>query len=312
MTKHWTPAQIGDQTGRVFLVTGSNSGLGLQTATQLHRHGAQVVMAGRDPAKLARAVRLVAAEGPGPQPVPVTLDLADLASVRACADQVAKLVPTVHVLINNAGVMATPQGQTRDGFETQIGTNHLGHFALTGLILPLMPTEEPAADARVVNVASMAHRLGSVDPDDLDFKRRKYTPWAAYGQSKAANLLFTSELARRARYAGLSLTALAAHPGLSATNLTSAGPLAGRPRPLQVVSSALTRVLGQGAEQGAWPQLYAATALGVHPDDYFGPARMRQTRGYPKAVDRAPAVTDPDLARRLWNESERLTGVSYL
>lgn len=311
MSKGFTASDIPDLTGRNYLVTGANSGLGLVTATELARHGGQVLMAARNPERLRPALDKVAAVG-GPEPIAIEMDLAELDSVRAAAQQVRQAVDVLHVLVNNAGVMAVPFELTKDGFERQIATNHLGHFALTGLLLDLMPTAEPHADARVVSVASMAHKRGRVDPDDLNFRAREYTPWASYGQTKAANLMFTSELARRAGAAGLALKAVAAHPGYSATNLTTAGPAAGRPAVVARAVRAMDRVVGQSAEQGALPQLLAATGATVASNDYYGPSGLGETRGHPKLVSRTEHAADPEIARRLWERSEELTGVSYL
>jgi protochlorophyllide reductase len=306
-----TAPGIADLSGRTYLVTGANSGLGLVTATELSRHGGRVLMAGRNPAKLAEAMATVRAAG-GPEPEAITVDLADLSSVRRAAAEVRSRVDVLHVLVNNAGVMAVPFERTVDGFERQIVTNHLGHFALTGLLLPLLPTHDASADARVVSVSSNAHRFGKVDPDDLCYSTRKYTAWGAYGQSKAANLLFISELARRAQAAGLHLRAVAAHPGYSATNLTASGPVSGKPRLAVAFTHVMDRVIGQSAQQGALPQLLAATGADVASNDYYGPRNLGETRGQPKLVGRTDHVKDPDLARRLWERSEALTGVAYL
>lgn len=311
VTRAFTADDIPDLSGRTYLVTGANSGLGLVTSVELARHGGMVLMAGRNPHKLAAARAQVRAVG-GPDPVAITLDLADLASVRRAAQEVRGTVDVLHVLINNAGVMAIPFERTVDGFERQIATNHLGHFALTGLLLSLLPTHDELGDARVVTVSSQAHRMGKVDPDDLFFSTRRYSAWGSYGQSKAANLLFTQELARRAQAAGLHLKAVAAHPGYAATNLAASGPVAGKPRIAVAATQLMERVFGQSAQAGALPQLLAATAATVKSDDYYGPALMRQTRGYPKLVDRVDHVQDEDLADRLWRRSEELTGVHYL
>jgi NAD(P)-dependent dehydrogenase (short-subunit alcohol dehydrogenase family) len=310
-TTPFQAANISDLSGRNYLVTGANSGLGLVTATELTRHGGRVLMAGRDPAKLASAMTTVRATG-GPDPIAITVDLADLASVRRAAAEVQAEVDVLHVLVNNAGVMAVPFERTVDGFERQIATNHLGHFALTGLLLPLMPTGRATGDARVVSVSSQAHRIGKVDPDDLSYSTRKYTAWGAYGQSKAANLLFIAELSRRANAAGLHLVAAAAHPGYAATNLTASGPAAGKHRIAVAVTQLMDRIIGQSPQQGALPQLLAATGPAVATDDYYGPAHLGESRGHPKLVDRTRHVKDQELARRLWQRSEELTGVHYL
>jgi NAD(P)-dependent dehydrogenase (short-subunit alcohol dehydrogenase family) len=295
-----------DQTGTTVVVTGANSGLGLRSAEALAAKGAQVVLACRDAGRAAAAVQAVSAVATGPAPTVVALDLASLASVRECAAALAEQHAQVDVLMNNAGVMAIPKGTTVDGFERQIGTNHLGHFALTGLLLPTLLA---APAPRVVTVSSNAHKMGRVDLDDLSFERRSYSRWRAYGQSKLANLLFTSELQRRATEAGTALTAVAAHPGYAATNLTS-GPATGAAvlRPFLAVGD---RLFGQSDAKGALPQLYAATMPDVAPNDYWGPDSFREQRGYPTRVGRTRHAQDAATARALWARSEELTGVTY-
>ncbi len=310
-TKRWTDTDLPDLSGRTYVVTGATSGLGLETATALAAHSAQVVLTGRDPARLDAAVATATATASGPEPVGQMLDLADLGSVHEAAAQLVADHPTVHVLINNAGVMAPPRGQTKDGFELQIGTNHLGHFALTGLLLPALPVADPAADVRVVTVASGAHRMGSVDPDDLFYDKRTYRPWQAYGQSKLANLLFTAELGRRAREAGAHLIAAAAHPGYAVTNLQFAGPKYAQNSVGRLFTKGMNGVLGQSARAGSWPTLYAATDSHVLSDDYIGPDGWFEMRGHPQKVDRSDAANDMAIARRLWERSQELTGVTY-
>jgi NAD(P)-dependent dehydrogenase (short-subunit alcohol dehydrogenase family) len=302
MTKTWTADDIGDLTGTTALITGANSGLGLESAKALAAHGAQVVLAGRDPGRLADAAQQVAGS-----PLTLHLDLADLSSVRKAAAEVSGMVERIDILMNNAGVMATPYETTVDGFERQIGTNHLGHFALTGLLLPLLHHE----GARVVNVSSGAHRMGSLDPEDLHYKQRDYSSWPAYGQSKLANLLFTAELDRRAQGAGWDLVAVAAHPGYAATNLQTSGPWYARNPLGKGFSKALNLVLAQSASAGAWPQLYAAVGEDVAGNDYFGPRGRQEMRGNPTRVGRRAEADDEALAVRLWEVSEEQTGVVY-
>lgn len=310
MTK-WTEADLADLTDRTYVVTGATSGLGLATATALAAHGATVVLTGRDQQRLEASVAAVAQNATGPAPAGQMLDLADLASVRDAGAALVEQYPVIDVLINNAGVMATPQRQTVDGFELQLGTNHLGHFALTGLLLPALPVADAAADARVVTVSSGAHRMGSVDPDDLFFDRRPYRAWQAYGQSKLANLLFTAELDRRARAAEAHLIAAAAHPGYSSTNLQYAGPAIAQNPVGRVVTKGMNAVIGQSADAGAWPTLFAATDPSVRGDDYIGPDGLLEMRGHPRLVDRSAAAQDTSVAQRLWERSEELTGVEY-
>lgn len=296
----WNITDIPDQTGLTFLITGATSGLGLESAKALAGAGADVILAGRS------ADRLAAAQAQIPQTTrTLIVDLADLASIRDAAAGVEHL----DVLMNNAGIMAPPQGRTQDGFETQIGTNHLGHFALTGLLLPKMPVDSDTS--RVVTVASMAHRMGSVDVDDLNYDKRKYSSWPAYGQSKLANLLFAAELDRRARQAGWKLRSVAAHPGFSATNLQFAGPAIAHNPVGRLGTKLMNAVMAQSAESGARPQLYAATMPDVQGGDYYGPKGLRETRGAPTLVDRSDAAKDQANAARLWDRSEELTDVHY-
>lgn len=289
MTK-WTAQDIVDQHGRTFVVTGANSGLGEVTARALAASGAHVVLACRDVAKGQR----VAAEI-GDNAEVRRLDLADLASVREFASGIDK----VDVLVNNAGVMAVPRRSTADGFEMQIGTNHLGHFALTGLLLDRVTD-------RVVTMSSQAHKLGTVDLADLNWERRRYRRWSAYGQSKLANLLFTYELQRRLTAAGSKMKSIAAHPGYASTNLQSH---------TESIWDRLMDVgdlFAQSAEMGALPELYAATAPDVSGGTFIGPDGPFEQRGYPKVVVSNRKSRDESVASGLWAQSERLTGVSYM
>ncbi|MGH9135716.1 MAG: oxidoreductase [Acidimicrobiales bacterium] len=291
----WTTADIPDQTGRTILVTGANSGLGLRTAEVLAAAGAHVLMACRNQAKAADARDTVAATAAGPAPTVVALDLADLASVRACAEQVVGSVEQLDGLVNNAGVMAIPLTRTADGFEMQFGTNHLGHFALTGWLLPaLLQADAP----RVVTVSSVAHWPGWMRWRNLNWAS-SYQRWMAYSQSKLANLLFASELERRARAANCTLVSLAAHPGISATNLYAHADASGRG----------ARVFGQSDAAGALPQLRALTDPGAKGNDYFGP--WLEVRGHPRRATRSLLARRRKDAARLWERSEQLTGVSY-
>jgi NAD(P)-dependent dehydrogenase (short-subunit alcohol dehydrogenase family) len=288
---NWTAADITDQTGRTVVVTGANSGIGAATARALARAGANVVLACRDTAKGSAA----AATMPGDVEVR-RLDLADLASVRAFADDVDRL----DVLINNAGVMALPQGKTADGFERQFGTNHLGHFALTGLLLPKIAE-------RVVTLSSSAHRAGRIDFDDVNFERRRYGRWTAYSQSKLANLLFAHELQRRLAATSSPVRSVAAHPGYASTELQS------HTESYQDrVMSLGNRLIGQSADMGALPSLYAATVGEVRGGEFIGPGALFGLRGHPKVVGSSRASRDPVAAAELWTLSERLTGVRYL
>lgn len=302
----WTAADIPDQTGRTIMITGANSGLGLRSAEALAAKGARVLMACRNATRAAAALEAVKAAATGPAPEVIALDLSSLASVRECAAGLAEREDHLDVLMNNAGIMAVPKATTVDGFESQMGTNHLGHFALTGLLLrTLLAAVEP----RVVSVSSNAHRIGRIRFDDLFFDRTRYSRWRAYGQTKLANLLFTSELQRRAVEHGTALTAAAAHPGYAATNLTS-GPAIGAAvlKPFLALGD---KLVGQPDHMGALPQLYAATMPDVGPNDYWGPDGFRENRGHPQRVGRSERALDDAAAGRLWQRSEELTEVVY-
>jgi NAD(P)-dependent dehydrogenase (short-subunit alcohol dehydrogenase family) len=304
----WISADIPHQTGRIVLVTGANSGLGLRTAEALAAKGASVLMGCRDATRGEAARSEVAAGATGPSPEVVPLDLADLGSVRDAAQSVADTIERLDVLVNNAGVMAMPLRHTADGFELQFGTNHLGHYALTGLLLPAL---RRADGPRVVTVSSNLHRMGRNDWSDPNWERRRYLRWPAYGQSKLANLLFTRELARRAHEAGSSLVAVAAHPGNSATHLLATSTDASGYRLVGQVMNWSNRLIAQPDSAGALPQLYAATMPDVIPGEYFGPDGLFQLRGHPTRVGSSAAARDDEAARRLWQLSEELTGVKY-
>jgi NAD(P)-dependent dehydrogenase (short-subunit alcohol dehydrogenase family) len=287
----WTAQDLPDLDGRTYLVTGANSGIGSVAARELGRAGARVVLAVRD---LAKGQRAAASIGERAEVRP--LDLADLGSVQAFADE---WEGDLDALINNAGVMATPERRTADGFELQIGTNHLGPFALTNLLLPRVRD-------RVVTVASGAHRGGAIRLDDLNYERGGYQRWRAYGQSKLANLLFTSELQRRLDEAGSEVRALAAHPGWAATNLQSRTESAVQNTAMAIAN----RIVAQSDEMGALPTLYAATQ-DLPGNSYVGPDGISEMRGHPKLVGRSGAARDAETAKRLWELSERLTGVTF-
>ncbi|MFG2131905.1 oxidoreductase [Streptomyces sp. NPDC048751] len=300
----WNTHDIPDQSGRTAVVTGANSGLGYVTARELARKGARVVLACRSAARGRAAVERIAAEVPGAEVELRALELGDLASVREFAASLP--YERIDLLVNNAGVMALPYGTTADGFETQFGVNHLGHFALTGLLLPaLLGTP----GARVVTVSSMMHLVANLDPRDLNSERR-YRRWIAYGRSKTANLLFTHELARRLDASGADVVAAAAHPGYAATNLQTAGVRAEGRRVAERLVEIGNKIVAQPAEAGALPLLYAATAPGVRPDSFTGPS-VAMWRGAPAPSPRARWTRDDRSARGLWAASERLTGVSY-
>jgi len=297
----WTTADMPDQEGRTVLITGANSGLGLRSAEALAAHGARVLLACRNPDKAAVALEAVKAVATGAPPEVIALDLADLDSVRAAADDVTERVDALDVLMNNAGIMAVPRGATKQGFELQLGTNHLGHFALTGLLLPtLLRSSAP----RVITTSSQAHRTGRMRWNDLQWTSG-YERWRAYGQSKLANLLFMRELGRRAAEAGSPLVSASAHPGWAATHLQSGEGFTKK------LSELGNRVFAQSDAMGALPQLYAATMPDVTSGDYFGPDGLFERAGHPKRVGMTAAARNDADARRLWDTSERLTDIVY-
>jgi NAD(P)-dependent dehydrogenase (short-subunit alcohol dehydrogenase family) len=288
------------QRGRLAVVTGANTGLGFETARVLAARGASVVLAVRDTDKGKAAAARIAGTAPGANVTVQPLDLASLDSIRAAAGELRARHPRIDLLINNAGVMFPPRQTTRDGFELQLGTNHLGHFALTGLLLEQML---PVPGSRVVTVSSQAHRIRArINFDDLQAER-SYSRVAAYSQSKLANLMFTYELARRLSAAATTTIAVAAHPGLAATELTRHTPA--------IAAFFYARVISQNPAMGALPVLRAATDPGVLGGQYYGPGRLLGTRGYPKLAASSRQSRDTAIQRRLWTVSEELTGVTF-
>ena len=306
MSDKWTEADISDQTGKTVLITGANSGIGFEAARALAQRGATVVMGCRSRAKADDAVAQIAKTDPRGSTEILDLDLADLSSVKSAADEFRSRHNRLDVLVNNAGV-ATPEQRTAQGFEMQIGVNHLGHFAFTGHLLDMVVD---TGSARIVSISSQGHRPGKINFGDLN-SEKSYSPWPAYFQSKLANLLFIGELQRRLEQADSDAIAVAAHPGASNTNLghESAGGI------LSTIMSATRPVFEkfftQSAAMGALPTLRAATDAAAAGGDYFGPDGLGEQRGHPKKVAMSKRARDSADARRLWQISEDLTGVTY-
>lgn len=294
----WSESDIPDQHGRIAVVTGANSGIGFETARALAARGARVVLGCRDPEKGRSAERRIREAAAGADVRFAHLDLGSLASVEQFAKDLSASEPKLDLLCNNAGVMMPPLGHTTDGFELQFGTNHLGHFALTGRLLPLI--RQAGEGSRIVSVSSLAHLWGQIDFDDLNWER-SYNATRAYGQSKLANLLFIRELARRLEARGEPIVAAAAHPGSTRTELQRYSRL----------MHGLVALFSQQPRDGALPSLYALTAAGVRGGDYFGPGRFFEMMGPPRPARSTPASKDPETARQLWEVSEKLTGVSF-
>ena len=302
----WQASDMPDLHGRTALVTGVTGGLGHHTALELARAGARVVLAARNEGRLADTARAIGAALGDADLATVPLDLADLSNVRRAAEQVLESTEKLDILVNNAGVMATPYRRTADGFELQLGTNHLGHFALTGLLFPAV------TDARVVTVTSLMHRTVRRVPLDDPRMERGYRRWPAYSASKLANLQFALELDRRAQAAGLGLTSVAAHPGFTATELQTTGPQLGGSSLWARLLAAVTPVAGQRADAGALPSLYAATEPGLPGGTLVGPSRLLGLHGPPKVTGMSGAARDPLAAANLWKLSEETTGVTFL
>jgi NAD(P)-dependent dehydrogenase (short-subunit alcohol dehydrogenase family) len=302
----WTADDLPDLAGKTIVITGANSGIGYEAAVQFARKRAAVVLACRSVDKGRAAADQIEARTPGAAVEVLELDLASLASVRAFAERFRGAHRELHVLVNNAGVMALPYRRTADGFEMQFGTNHLGHFALTGLLLDSLL----ATGGRVVTVSSGAHRIGDIRFDDLQWEHG-YGKWRAYGQSKLANLLFAFELQRRADEAGKKLVSVACHPGYAATELQAAGPRMLKSSWRESLFALGNSLFAQSAAMGALPTLYAAAAPDVNGGDYIGPDGLAENWGYPKKVSSTARARNPELAKRLWEVSEKLTGVHY-
>jgi NAD(P)-dependent dehydrogenase (short-subunit alcohol dehydrogenase family) len=308
MASKWTSAQMPDLTGKIVIVTGANSGIGLAAAEELARKGAHLLLAARNEQKNQAALDKIMQDTPQAQVEVYRLDLSDIASVRSFAEAFLARNLSLDMLINNAGVMALPYRQTADGFEMQLGTNHLGHFALTGLLLPRLLA---APAARIVTISSGAHQMGKMDFANLNWENGGYHKWLAYGRSKLANLLFAFELQRRLAQMGARAISVAAHPGLAATNLQYVGPEMEESALMRNVFMIMNSMFAQSAEMGALPTLYAATAPEVQGGDYIGPGGLLKMRGYPRKVKANDAAYNEADAAKLWQVSEELTGVHY-
>ncbi len=305
--KPWSAEHLSDLSGKTIIVTGANSGLGYVTTLELARKGAHVILACRDAGRADAATDRIRAEIPAASLSVSPLDLASLASVRDFAKRFRESHEKLDILCNNAGVMAIPKRETADGYEMQLGTNHLGHFALTGLLIDrLLATPR----ARVVNLSSTAHRIGKMRFDDLHWKRG-YGKWRAYGQSKLANLLFSYELQRKLEANKADAMSVACHPGYAATNLQFAGPRMAESTTMERFFGVANRIFSQTASMGALPTLYAATSPALRGGEYIGPDGFAETWGHPKLVRSSARSRDLAAAARLWQESESLTGVRY-
>lgn len=307
MASHWDASNIPDLTGKVMIVTGANSGIGFDAARAFARNGAQVILASRSMEKAEAALRQIQNEISNAKAEIIQLDLTSLVSIRKFAEAFKSKYQRLDVLLNNAGIMMVPYSKTEDGFERQFGTNHLGHFALTGLLLDVLLV---TSGARVVNVSSNGHHSGKMDFDNLMFENGKdYSPVASYGRSKLANILFTYELQRRFEAAEVNASALAAHPGASATNLGSH--LVAGDSFIWRLLFRLGMLLTQPSEMGALPSIRASVDPQAKGGEYYGPNGFMEFRGYPVVVKSNTASHNEADAHRLWEESERLTGVQY-
>jgi NAD(P)-dependent dehydrogenase (short-subunit alcohol dehydrogenase family) len=293
----WTSEDMPDLTGKITIITGANSGIGYEAALALARKGATVIMACRSMGKAKQAVRKILSEVQGAKLDLLNLDLSDLVSIRQFADEFKKKYNTLDILINNAGVMMPPYTKTKDGFELQFGTNHLGHFALTGLLLDTI-TKTP--NSRIVVTSSAVHKYGEIQFEDLNCEK-SYSRIRSYAQSKLANLLFTYELQRRLEQTGSKTIVVAAHPGWSKTSLQRHSGFL----------RFLNPIFGQSVEHGAWPMLYAATSRSVRGGEYYGPGGCKGMRGHPKKAESNEISHDREVAAMLWKVSEELTRIKY-
>ncbi len=302
-SERWTAADIPDLTGKTAIITGGNSGVGFETALELARHGAITIIACRSASRGEAALERIKGSAPSSHTRLMLLDLGDLASIDAFTESFTNEYENLDLLVNNAGIMATPYRTTKDGFESQFGTNHLGHFALTA---KLMPAISATQSSRVVNVSSVGHRSGDIDFNELLLSRSNYKRWRAYYRSKLANLLFTYEMHRRLKQARIeNIASLAAHPGVARTNLATGMGFVGR------LLKPIAALFIQSAQMGALPILRAATDPDAQGGQYYGPDKPHERSGFPIVVSSSPDSHDEETARRLWEHSEELTGVAF-
>jgi len=306
MSENWTVNNIPDQSGKIIIITGANSGIGYESARELVRKGAEVIVASRDPIKADRAISKIRKEIPEAKLKFIKVDLANLKSIRKFTEVFKANYGRLDILLNNAGIMLIPYGKTHDGFENTVGVNHLGHFTLTGLLMDRLSS---TPGARVVNVASNAHYAGEMDFDNLLFENgHEYAPMKAYGRSKLANLLFTYELQRRFQSRDHAVIALAAHPGIAATSLANHLFF----NLISWLIQPVMKMIFQSSAMGALPSLRAAVDPGARGGQYYGPDGKGEKSGYPIIVDSNPASKNEKDARTLWQISEELTGIKYL
>ncbi|MGJ9422468.1 oxidoreductase [Aeromicrobium sp. CF3.5] len=306
----WSTANVPDLTGRLAVVTGATGGLGVATSIELARHGARLLLTARNPSKAEESVARIIAEAPGADVQVVSLDLADLADAKRAAREVVEQHDRIDILVNNAGIMATPRRTTVDGFELQIGTNHLGHFAWTAGLWPALV----AGQARIVSVSSLAHlQAGGIDLRSLtpQGSPRRYFRWTSYAESKLANLSFAMELHRRVTAAGLDVVSVGAHPGIASTNLTRTGSGLSRNPMAGIAIHQLTRVVAQSASAGATPLVLAATDPSLSGGEYIGPQGLGGSRGSPGPASASRQAVDPALAENLWAASESAAGITF-
>ena len=307
MTEKWSTMDIPDQTGKNIIVTGANSGLGYQTSLELVKKGARVILACRNEEKGNLAASRISNQVPNAVLEVLSLDLSDLSSIRFFVKKFSEKYNKLNVLVNNAGVMALPQLQTADQFEMQFGTNHLGHFALTALLFPIL---KETANSRVVTLSSLMHKFGKINFDDLNCEK-SYAKWKAYGQSKLANLMFATELQKKLDIHDIKMLSLAAHPGWSATNLQTKGAELEHARVTKKLNELANKLLAQSASIGALPSLYAATSPKVKPGSYYGPGGWLKMHGHPVEEKINRKLVDPEISGKLWLKSEELIGIKF-